>query len=253
MKVSIVTACFNSVSTIRHTMDSVLRQSYAEIEYIVVDGRSTDGTVDLLRQYEAKFGGRMKWVSEKDNGIYDAMNKGLQIATGDVVGILNSDDWFTSGHVVARMVEAFDDDVDAVYGDVHFVRSGNPRKCVRYYSGRIFRPFMIHFGFIPPHPSFYIRRPVFDRYGGYNPHYRIAGDFELIARLLRKNRIRARYLHLDFVTMTLGGASSRNFQARIEGARESVRACKSLGLKTNRFMISLKYPIKIVESLLVRS
>jgi len=129
IKVSIITVAYNSASTIADTIASVLAQSYANIEYIIVDGQSTDGTVDILRQFEPKFGGRMRWLSEKDGGIYDAMNKGITMATGDVVGILNSDDYFTSDTVIEQMVEVFDDEsIDATYGDIHFIREGQPDK-----------------------------------------------------------------------------------------------------------------------------
>ena len=143
MKVSIITVTFNSGQTIADTLESVLRQTYSDIELIVVDGLSTDNTMEIVRQFEPKFGGRMRWISEKDRGIYDAMNKGLALATGDVVGILNSDDFFSADDVVERMVGEFSDDVDLVYGDIHFVRESNLKKSIRYYSGRIFRPWMV--------------------------------------------------------------------------------------------------------------
>ena len=140
MKVSIITVTYNSGCTIADTLESVLRQTYPDIELVIVDGLSADNTIEVVRQYESKFGGRMKYVSEKDRGIYDAMNKGISMTTGDVVGILNSDDFFSADNVVERMVDAFTDDVDLVFGDVHFVRDSNLKKSIRYYSGRIFRP-----------------------------------------------------------------------------------------------------------------
>ena len=158
MKVSIVTVTYNSAQTLVDAMKSVLEQTYHDIEYIIVDGASTDSTIDVIRQYEPQFKNRLKWISEKDDGIYDAMNKGIQLATGDVVGILNSDDYFTSSDVIARMITAFRDGVDAVYGDVHFIHDGEPNKCIRYYSSKHFRPFWLRFGFMPAHPSFYCHR-----------------------------------------------------------------------------------------------
>ena len=134
MKVSIITVTYNSAATVEDTILSVLRQIYPDIAYIVVDGGSKDRAMTLVKQYETAFGGRLKWVSEPDKGIYDAMNKGIRMASGEVAGILNSDDYYTSDDVIANMVQDFRDDVDAVYGDVHFVRDGQPHRCVRYYS-----------------------------------------------------------------------------------------------------------------------
>lgn len=253
MKVSIITVVFNSAATIADAMESVLRQSYPDIEYIVVDGGSNDGTLDLIRQYADKFAGRMKWISGKDKGIYDAMNKGIRLATGEVVGILNSDDFFSSHEVVSTMAKLFIDDVDAVYGDVHFVREGNLKKTIRYYSGRIFRPWMVRFGFIPPHPSLYVRKNIITRYGAYDDTYKISADFELIARLCYIHKIRAKYLHLDFVTMRTGGASTQSLKARRLGTYEDLVACRQLGIKTNIVFIYMKYFIKVTEALLIRS
>ena len=129
MKVSIITVTYNSAGTLKDTINSVISQTYHDIEYIIIDGGSMDGTVDIIRAFEPEFGGRLKWKSEKDRGIYDAMNKGIGMATGEVVGILNSDDYFTSPDVIARMVEAFEDKgLDAVYGDIHFIHDKNPSK-----------------------------------------------------------------------------------------------------------------------------
>lgn len=168
MKISIITASYNSVSTLANAMESVLHQTYTDWEYIIVDGGSTDGTVDLIKKYEPQFGGKLKWTSEPDHGIYDAMNKGISRATGDVVGILNSDDYFTSSDVVEKIADCFSmHSIDAVYGDIHFVRQGNPQKVARYYSSKMFRPFWLRFGFMPAHPSFYVRKNVYEQYGGY--------------------------------------------------------------------------------------
>ena len=253
MKVSIITVSYNSAATIGQAMASVLGQTYRDIDYWVIDGGSTDGTVEIIKEYEAKAVGRLHWISEQDHGLYDAMNKGISRCTGDIIGILNSDDFFTSDTVVETIASSFTDDIDAIYGDVHFVRPADLTRCIRYYSGRIFRPSMVKFGFIPPHPSFYIRRSIFEQYGSYDPTYRISADFELIARLCYKYRIRTRYLHLDVVTMRTGGASTRDFQARWVGTMEDIRACKALGLRTNQMMIFCKYIIKIASAIFIRS
>jgi glycosyltransferase involved in cell wall biosynthesis len=248
VKVSIVTVAFNSAATLEDTMKSILAQTYADIEYIVVDGNSNDGTLDIIHRYELLFDGRMKWISENDRGIYDAMNKGIQMATGDVIGILNSDDYFTSNDVIKRMVDAFDEaSLDAVYGDIHFIRDRQPDKCIRYYSSKTFHPFWLRFGFMPAHPSFYCRREVFEKAGLYKTDYKIGSDYEMMVRLFMVHKIRAKYLQLDFVTMRAGGASTRNVKSRLQLILDDVRGCRENGIYTNPLMISMKFLYKIFE------
>ena len=248
MKVSIITVAKNSEKTIEDTMKSVLGQTYSDIEYIVVDGCSSDRTLDIVKQYESVFNGRMKWFSEQDKGIYDAMNKGISIATGDVVGILNSDDYFTSNDVIERMVAAFEDDrVDAVYGDIHFIHDGEPDKCIRYYSSKLFRRMWLRFGLMPAHPSFYCRREIFEKAGLYKTDYKISSDFEMMVRLFYIHHLRARYLPMDFVTMRTGGASTKNVRSRLQIIKEDVRGCRENGIYSNMLMTSVKYLYKIFE------
>lgn len=248
MKVSIITATYNSAATLKDTIDSVVRQDYDDIEYIVVDGGSTDGTTDIIRSFEASDELDMKWVSERDRGIYDAMNKGIDLATGDVVGILNSDDYFTSDDVISKMVGSFtDSNIDAVYGDIHFIHDGEPDRVTRYYSSRMFRPFWIRFGFMPAHPSLYVRREVYDKVGPYKLDYKIGSDFEMIVRMFHVHKIKSKYLPMDFVTMRTGGASTSGIRSHKLLLREDTRACRDNGLYTNQFLISLKYLYKIFE------
>ena len=248
MKITVITATYNSVSTLEDTFRSVLAQTYRNIDYIVVDGESCDGTVDVIRRYEPLFEGRMRWISEKDNGIYDAMNKGIRMADGEVVGIINSDDFFTSDDVLERVADAFSsDDVDAVYGDIHFIRDGDPQKCVRYYSSRRFHPRWLRFGFMPAHPSFYARRQVFLEAGLYRTDFPLGSDYEMMVRLFRRQHIRAKYLPMDFVTMRTGGASTRNVNSKLQLIKDDVRACRENGIYTNSAMISLKFLYKIFE------
>ena len=159
MLISIITVCFNSEKTIRDTIESVLNQTYGEVEYIVVDGLSKDNTVQIANEYRQRFadkGYRYTVISEKDNGIYDAMNKGIRSASGEIIGIINSDDYFTSNDVVERFASAFSNpDLDAIYGDIHFIHEDEPDKCVRYYSSKRFAPWCLRLGFMPAHPSFY--------------------------------------------------------------------------------------------------
>lgn len=248
MKISIITASYNSVKTLADTMESVLSQTYTDWEYIIVDGGSKDGTIDLIKKYEPRFGDKLKWTSEPDHGIYDAMNKGILKSTGDVVGILNSDDYYTAPDVLNTIVSALSNkNLDAVYGDIHFINEGEPNKVVRYYSSRHFKPFWLRFGFMPAHPSFYARRAVYQKAGLYDASYKIAGDFEMMVRLFRKHHIRYHYLNKDFVTMRMGGMSTKSFNSRRISLYEDAKACCSNGIYTNQLLIALKYLYKIME------
>lgn len=246
--ISIITATFNSAKTLKDTIQSVLRQTNKDFEYLIIDGGSTDETIDIVKSYESEFSGRLKWVSEKDQGIYDAMNKGIKMASGDVVGILNSDDYFTSDDILQTVADAFKcQEIDAIYADIHFIRDGNPQKCIRYYSSRMFRPFWLRFGFMPAHPSFYCKREVFEKAGLYSLDYKIGADYEMMVRLFKKYRIMSQYINKDFVTMRTGGASNNNVRSRITLINEDVKACKENGVYTNSLFVMLKFMYKIFE------
>lgn len=246
--ISIITATFNSAKTLKDTIQSVLRQTNKDFEYLIIDGGSTDETIDIVKSYESEFSGRLKWVSEKDQGIYDAMNKGIKMASGDVVGILNSDDYFTSDDILQTVDNAFKShEIDAIYGDIHFIRDGNPQKCVRYYSSRMFQPFWLRFGFMPAHPSFYCKQEIFDKAGLYSLDYKIGADYEMMVRLFKRHKIKSLYVNKDFVTMRTGGASNNNVRSRLTLIEEDVKACRVNGIYTNRFFIMLKFLYKIFE------
>ena len=250
MKISIITATFNSGKTVRDTFVSVLNQTYDNYELIVVDGGSKDDTVDILRHYELIFNGRMKWISEPDWGIYDAMNKGSAMATGDVVGILNSDDFYTSNGILRKVAITMQDkNIDAVYGDVHYVHDNDLGKCVRYYSSKPFRRMWMRFGFMPAHPSFYCRREVYEKYGTFDLSYKVAADFECLLRLIFLHRIRTMYLPLDFVTMRTGGASTQGFASHKQIMRDHQLAFKRNGVYSNVIMECMRYIYKIFEKL----
>lgn len=247
MKISVITATYNSAATIGDTLASILSQTHKDVESIVVDGGSTDATLDIVRRYETRFGGRLRWISEPDRGIYDAMNKGIGMTTGDVVGLLNSDDFYTCDDVLATVASHLTADLDAVYGDIHFVRPSDLGRCVRYYSSRLFRPWLMRFGYMPAHPSFYARREIYERYGLYSLDYKIAADFEMLVRLFCRHHIRSRYLKKDFVTMRTGGMSTRSWRHRILGTREDARACRANGIRSCFAMCSVKYLTKMFE------
>ena len=251
MKISLITVTYNSGKTISTTLESVLAQTNPNIEYIIVDGASQDDTVDIIKEYEPHFKGMLKWVSEPDKGLYDAMNKGIRMATGEVIGILNSDDFFTTNEILQQVADAFvaDKELDAVYGDIHFVNPDNLDKCVRYYSSKVFRRSLMKIGLMPAHPTFYLKRSCFDQFGLYKTDYRIAADFEFLLRVIYKGRIRTKYLPLDMVTMRTGGASTSGFESYIRIMKEHLRGFRENGIYNNALMLSLRYPYKIWELL----
>lgn len=248
MKISIVTATYNSAATVRNTIESVLGQSYGDYEHIIVDGLSKDDTVAICRSYEGRYRGRLRIISERDRGIYDAMNKGVRLATGDVVGILNSDDFYSDEGVLAAVArELAQGEADAVYGDIHYVRGEDLTRCVRYYSSRYFRRWMMVMGYQPAHPSFYCRRECYERYGAFDISLRIAADFENMLRLIYKNGISTRYIPMDFVTMREGGASTDGLGSHMRILREHYRAYRKNGVYAGYCLDVLRYPLKLIE------
>lgn len=244
LKVSIITVCYNSDKTIRDTIESVISQSYEGIEYIIIDGGSTDSTLDIIREYEDHI---QTVISEPDKGIYDAMNKGIKAATGDYVGILNSDDIFSHNHVISDVVALLKSKkTDAIYGDLVLVNRNNTSDIVRSYSSKNFKKWKIRFGSMLPHPTFYVRRNLFDKFGFYKTNYRVAADFELMARLLCKGIVTVRNPDV-MVKMRQGGISGNGFWWRIHQNLEIVRACKENGIYTNIFLIALKLPVKLLS------
>jgi len=245
IKVSIITVSFNSVATIPDTINSVVNQSYPNIEYIIIDGASSDGTRDVINSYGQKI---TKFTSESDNGIYDALNKGIKLASGDIVGILNSDDFFYNSMVIEKIVKAFiDNRIDAVIGDVQFVDPVQTSKVVRYYSSKKFNLSKFRFGFMPPHPSFYVKRELFEKLGYYKTDYKIAADYELLLRFLSIHGIKCKYLGMPFVSMRTGGVSNKSISSNITLNKEIARACRENGLRTNYLFIYSKYITKVFE------
>ena len=250
MKISIITATYNSGKTLRDTIESVLRQSYTDYEYIVKDGGSKDDTLEIVKAYAPKFGDKIKAISEPDQGIYDAMNKGIQMATGDVIGILNSDDFYTSADALQVIADTFaNNDIDATYGDIHFVNDDDLSKCVRYYSSAIFRRSFMRFGLMPAHPSFYCKKTAYEKYGIFDTSYKVAADFENLLRLIYVGNIKTKYIKKDFVTMRMGGASTAGFSSRTQIMKDHLRALKANGIYSNVFLLSLRYIYKLYEVL----
>ncbi len=268
MKITLITACFNSEATIRTAIESVISQKGVDVEYIVVDGGSKDGTVDIITEYADKTlnsqlltpNFTFRWLSESDKGMYDAINKGIKMATGDVVGILNADDVLASDETLAKIAAQFEgrgkrevgrDRIDALYADIRFVRDGGTveelrtAKTVRYCSAAKWRPWMFRFAAMVPHPSFYVRRECFERLGGYSLDYRICADFELELRYLYLAKLKAAYLPECVVVMRMGGASTAGWRSNVEINREDLRALRSHGIWSCLPLIYLKYLFKI--------
>ena len=251
MKISVITVTFNSESTLKDTIKSVLKQKYYNYEYIIIDGCSNDNSVNIIKEYEPKFGGRMKWISEKDKGMYDGINKGIRMATGDVVGIINSDDFYHRTDVFDIINKAFEEDKDvrAIYGDVRFVKPDNLEKTVRYYSSKHWKPWRFRFGFMPAHPTFFTYKENFEKYGYYQYDYHIAADYELLIRHLYTNKVPAKYVPVDFMKMRTGGRSTNGWKANVLLNKEIVRACKENGIWTCLPLLFMKYFIKVFELL----
>lgn len=249
MKISIVTATYNSGATVRDTLVSVLRQTYKDFELIIKDGGSRDNTLEICRELESQFEGRLRIISSKDKGIYDAMNQGVEAATGDIIGLLNSDDFYTSDDVLETIAAAFNEDLslDAVYADIHYVNDEDLTKCVRYYSSKSFKRERMMKGWMPAHPSFYCKREVYQKYGTFDDSFKVAADFEQLLRLIYIHVIKTRYIEKDFVTMRMGGASTSGLISHITVMKEHLRGFKKNGIKNNAMRLSMRYLEKLGE------
>ena len=237
MKFSFITVTVNSSATLRDTIQSVLSQTYPDIEYIIVDGCSQDKTVDIIKEYEPLFHGRLKWISEKDQGLYDAMNKGFQMATGDMVGIINSDDLLAEATAIEKVIDCFEGhkDIDCVYADLYYVSQYDTSKIVRHWITGKQRSFSK--GWHPAHPTFYVKREIYSKYGLFDLDFKFAADFELMLRLVEKEHIRLFYLPEPLVRMRLGGTTSKNLTNIRKGNIECLNAFRKNGIP-----VSVLYP-----------
>lgn len=247
MKISLITVSYNSVQTIRSTISSVLSQDYPDVEYIVIDGGSLDGTVTIIEEYRGQIS---RVVSEPDKGMYDAMNKGIQLATGDVIGILNSDDVYEGEGVLSNIAQTFikNPGVDLVFGDVVLTKADSLLTIVRYYRCIRFKLWKLRIGWMmPPHPATFVRREVYRNYGLYSLDYQIAADFEMFIRWLLIHKLKYLSLNRILVRMRMGGASTSGLKNSLLLNREIVRACKVNGFYTNLVLVLGKFPWKLLE------
>lgn len=244
MKISVVTSCFNSAKHVGQTLQSVANQTYKDVEHVLVDGGSTDNTVEIIGQFPHV----TNWISEPDKGIYDGLNKGVNRATGDVIGFVHSDDYLKSDDVLEQIANFFQSnpEVSAVYGDIVFVNE--EEEVIRYYSSKNWSLKKMTIGKMPAHPSFYARKEVYDRYQ-FNLEYKIAADFDHILRVALDNEFKLAYLPLVTTAMRLGGASTDGIKSNLKINKEILAICKANGVKSNYLKIYSKYPSRIMEFL----
>ncbi|WP_219223184.1 glycosyltransferase family 2 protein [Pedobacter antarcticus] len=248
MKVTIITVVFNNINTIQHAIQSVISQTYKNIEYIIIDGGSTDGTLEKINEYKDQIS---QLISEPDKGIYDAMNKGVNRATGDIVAILNSDDFYTNEFVIEKVVKKFSEsDCDGVYGDLDYVDNVELDRITRHWKSGHYKDGAFLYGWMPPHPSFFVKNDTYRKYGIFNLSLKSAADYELMLRFIHKNKIEICYLPEVLVKMRIGGASNSSLKNRLAANREDRRAWKLNGLTPYFFTITLKPLRKIFQFIL---
>ena len=246
MKISIITPAYNSVKTIKETIESVISQKYVNLEYIIIDGESNDGTLDIINEYKNNF--PITLISEADDGIYDAMNKGVKIASGDIIGILNSDDILESDNILDKIVNYFqnDDSLDAVYGDIRYFNK-NIKNITRIWKAGEYKESKLNNGWTIPHPSLYLKKTVYKKYGFFDTKLSLAADYELILRLLKVHKINIKYIPTYFVRMRSGGKSGKNIKQRIIGWKELRLAWKKNNLTLPNFFILRRIVFKLKQ------
>ncbi len=246
IKITIITVCFNSEKTINKTLNSVASQVYDNIEHIIIDGKSTDQTINIVKEYlHIK-----KIISESDNGIYHAMNKGLEIATGDIIGFLNSDDFYANNHVLRKIVSVFvgNRDIDACYSDLDYIDQVDNKKIIRHWKSCKFTEGLFAKGWCPPHPTFFARRSVYERFGGFNIDYKLASDNDIMMRFLEVHKINVKYVPEVWVKMRLGGTTNKNFRNIILQNLEILKALSQNGLASNLLIFFFnKIFIKVIQ------
>ncbi len=232
-KISIITVCYNSAKTIEQTIQSVLSQQYAAIEYIIIDGASKDDTVAIIQKYQDKIA---VFISEPDKGIYDAMNKGIALASGEIIGFLNADDLYADERVITSVVNAMHSPtLDACYGDLIYFQDKSPEKILRYWESTPFRAGLFSKGWCPPHPTFFVRRAVYERCGVFNTTYKMGNDVELMMRFLEKEKIKTCYIPQVLVKMRAGGVSNSGFKNILIQNKSILQAARALELPFSTF------------------
>jgi glycosyltransferase involved in cell wall biosynthesis len=247
MKVSIITVARNAQATIGDTIASIAAQDHDDIEHIIIDGASTDRTVDIIKE---RASGNVCWISETDTGIYSAMNKGIGMARGDLVGFLNADDYFCRRNAITLLIDAAcsNPQAHAVCGGVTMISDeGKPH---RYYAAQGFKAWMLRFGHMPPHPGFYVRRSTFDSVGPFDEWFKTGADFEWMVRFFHVHRLSASFIRSTLVAFRMGGASTRSLQSTTNINREAEMSCRRHGIATHQLLIWTKYGAKSLQYVL---
>ncbi len=240
MKITILTVTYNSERFLEDCINSVINQQYENVEHIIIDAVSTDATISIIQRYESHIA---KWVSEKDEGMYDALNKGMKMATGDIIGILNSDDMLASANVLSEVAAAFKEhSVDSIYGDIVYVDQMNTEKIIRYWKGVTYNRYRFTYGWMPAHPSFYFKRELFAQLGGYESQFDTAADYEFMSRYLYYHKITAYYIPKLLVKMRIGGASNKTLKRRFNANRRDYQAMKKNTIPLP-FIVSILKPL----------
>jgi glycosyltransferase involved in cell wall biosynthesis len=246
-RITVITVVFNAATTVGETLRSIWGQDYPDIEHIVIDGGSSDGTLEILESAKNRIA---TLVSEPDRGIYDAMNKGIRLATGNVIGFLNADDVYAHKDVLRRVADAMADAcLDACYADLVYVDKDDPRKIVRYWKSRPYEEGLFLKGWMPAHPTFFVRRSIYERFGGFDISYRRQSDFELTLRFMHVHKIRTVYIPEIFVRMRMGGLSNSSWRGVLEGNLEAYRACKKHHLSVGPMFMLRKIASRLPQFL----
>ncbi|WP_144282359.1 glycosyltransferase family 2 protein [Chryseobacterium echinoideorum] len=246
MKVSIITVCWNSEKYIETALESVLNQTYKDIEYIIVDGGSKDNTLDIIKEYEKKFAGRLHLISEKDQGIYDAMNKGIVLSSGDIIGILNSDDLYTSQYVIENIVKNFKNkNIDSLFSNLYYVYQDDINKIQRKWTTGLQDKFKN--GWHPAHPTLFVKKEIYERWGVFDLKYSIAADFELMMRFFEKGKISSYYYPEYILKMRSGGTSNNNLKNILKGNKEVIDAFKKHNIKVPFYYTYKRWFIKAMQ------
>jgi glycosyltransferase len=249
LKISVLTVSYNAEKYLDATINSVLSQSYPNVEYIIIDGNSSDNTVSIIKKYEDKI---TRWVSEKDRGMFDALNKGISMATGDVIGMLHTDDFYPNTEVLKQVAAAFEQsDAEVVYGDLEYVHPTETDKVYRNWKGKSFRRNRFLWGWMPAHTTFYIKKNTISRFGEYNLDFKTAADYEFMLRYLYKNKVKAHYLPILLVKMRTGGMSNSNIKNRIAANKNDRLAMKANGIPFP-FIVSLLKPLSKLHQYLFK-
>jgi glycosyltransferase involved in cell wall biosynthesis len=245
MKISVITACLNNADTIEETIRSVTEQDYADVEYIIIDGGSSDQTLSIAEKYKSKIS---KIISGKDEGIYFALNKGIDLATGDAIAFLHADDVYANAHVLSQVMKVIEEKkADGVYGDLFYVERGDLSKVIRNWKAGEYKDGLFRKGWMPPHPAFFLKKSCYEKFGKFNTSFRSAADYELMLRMIHKHKISVAYLPEVLVKMRVGGVSNVSLKNRVKANREDRRAWKVNGLKPGLFTMIRKPLSKISQ------